>query len=442
MADFLVTMGERPWVRKTVSSLGIPLPMPQALARGEGPWTTAFLAGKPVLRGGQDDKVVARTLEEAGAGVAGGEDKVYGLVYDLRAATAIADLDGMYRFFHENIRRLGTNGRIVVIARSADPDADAQTAAAAAAVTGFVKSVAKEVGKKGATANAIFAAAGAEENVAGPLRFFLSARSAFVDGQSMTVAATPQRKAATPWQKPLAGKTALVTGAARGIGEITARRLAEEGAQVIVLDIPQAAEDVKRLAAEINGVPLTLDITAAEAVKTILDTAAQHGGLQIVVNNAGVTRDKTLANMDADRWRLAIGVNLQAALAITEGALAGLNEDGRVICLSSIAGIAGNFGQTNYGAAKAGLIGAVRHLAPRFAAKGATINAVAPGFIETQMTAAIPLITREAGRRLSNLGQGGLPVDVAELITFLVSPGATGVNGQVIRVCGGNYLGA
>jgi 3-oxoacyl-[acyl-carrier protein] reductase len=307
-------------------------------------------------------------------------------------------------------------------------------------VTGFIKSAAKEVGKKGATANAIFVKPGAENLLAGPLRFFLSNRSAFVDGQTLTVA--PAGNEATPWTKPLAGKVALVTGAARGIGEITARRLADEGAKVIVLDVPQAQADVEKLAAQLGGVGLTLDITAADAVAKIRKTAEQAGGLNIVVNNAGITRDKTLANMNADQWNLALNVNLKAALAITEGALPTLGNDGRAIFLSSIAGIAGNFGQTNYGAAKSGLIGAIRHLAGRFADKGATVNGVAPGFIETQMTAAIPFVTREAGRRLSNLGQGGLPIDVAETITFLVSPGARAINGQVLRVCGGNYLGA
>ena len=439
MADMLLSLAGKSWVRGAVSSLGIPLPMPQALERADQPWEAQPLQGKHILVGGAADKVVADFVTGAG-GVMADTEKVHALVFDARACASVADLQTLYEFFHGHIRKLAASGRVLVIAAVPSAETSVEAAAASAAVTGFVKSCAKEVGKKGATANAIFVQSGAEALLAGPLRFFLSPRSAFVDGQTLTV--TSAGNGATPWIRPLAGKVALVTGAARGIGEITARRLAEEGAKVIALDVPSAKADLEKLAAQLGGIPLTLDITAADAVAQIRKTAEQAGGLNIVVNNAGITRDKTLANMSADQWSLALNVNLKAALAITEGALPDLGKDGRVIFLSSIAGIAGNFGQTNYGAAKSGLIGAIRHLAGRFAAQGTTVNGVAPGFIETQMTAAIPFVTREAGRRLSNLGQGGLPLDVAEAITFMVSPGARGINGQVLRVCGGSYIGA
>lgn len=440
MADFLLKLGEREWARKVVTAAGIPLPMPQALDREDGPVKTAALAGKNVTLGGAVNAAVEAAVRELGATVNGGE-KAHALVFDARGVNDVDGLEAMYAFFHAHMRNLELNGRLVVIARAPSPDLPAAASASAAAVTGFVKSAAKEVGKKGATANAIYVVGGAEAYVAGALRFLLSRRSAYVDGQVITVGSAKE-PAAAKWEGSLAGKVALVTGAARGIGEITARRLAEEGAKVLALDVPQAAEDLKKVAQQIGGEALTLDITAADAPQQILAAAGKLGGLDIVVNNAGITRDKTLANMSEEQWRLALTVNLKAALAISEAALERFGTGGRVIFLSSIAGIAGNFGQTNYGAAKAGLIGATKALAPRFAAKGATVNAVAPGFIETKMTEAIPFVTREAGRRLSNLGQGGLPVDVAELITFLVSPAAAGVNGQVIRVCGGNYLGA
>ena len=439
MSDYLLKIGEIDWARKAITAAGIPLPMPQALDRDEGPIEAASLSGKNVLTSGGDgalNAVVGGLGAELNAG-----DKAHALVYDARSITAIEGLSNLYEFFHGNIRKLQPNGRLIVIARAPSPKLPIETTAAAAAVTGFVKSVAKEVGKKGATANAIYVDEGGEPYLAGALRFLLSRRSAYVDGQTITVAATKE-KPNTHWEGSLKGKVALVTGAARGIGEITARRLAEEGATVLALDVPQAEEALEKVAEQIGGEALTFDITAADAPANILAAAAKHGGLHIVVNNAGITRDKTLANMTEEQWKLALNVNLKASLAISEAALAKFGEGGRVIFLSSIAGIAGNFGQTNYGAAKAGLIGAVKASAPRFAEKGATVNAVAPGFIETQMTAAIPFVTREAGRRLSNLGQGGLPVDVAELITFLVSPAAAGVNGQIIRVCGGNYLGA
>jgi 3-oxoacyl-[acyl-carrier protein] reductase len=438
MTDFLLKLGEIEWARKAVAAAGIPLPMPQALDREEGPIKAVSLAGKNVLVGG--GSALEGVIRELGAGVNAG-DKAHALVFDARGITGIDDLKELFAFFHANIRKLAANGRIVVVSRAPSVKLSAETSAASATATGFVKSVAKEIGKKGATANAIFVDEGGEPHLAGALRFLLSRRSAYVDGQAITVSATQEAPNAH-WEGSLKGKVALVTGAARGIGEITARRLAEEGAKVLALDVPQAQDALEKLAGQIGGVALTLDITAPDAPAQILAAAGKLGGLHIVVNNAGITRDKTLANMSDEQWSLALAVNLKAALAISEAALAKFGTGCRVIFLSSIAGIAGNFGQTNYGSAKAGLIGATKILAPRFAEKGATVNAVAPGFIETQMTAAIPFVTREAGRRLSNLGQGGLPVDVAELITFLVSPAAAGVNGQVIRVCGGNYLGA
>jgi 3-oxoacyl-[acyl-carrier protein] reductase len=153
--------------------------------------------------------------------------------------------------------------------------------------------------------------------------------------------------------------------------------------------------------------------------------------------------------MDAARWDSVIAVNLTAVERLTDrlldpGGPAGpvLREGGRIVCTSSISGIAGNVGQTNYAASKAGLIGLVRALAPAVAERGVTVNAVAPGFIETRMTAAVPLFVREAGRRMNSMRQGGQPVDVAEAVAYLASPGSGGVSGQVLRVCGQSLLGA
>jgi 3-oxoacyl-[acyl-carrier protein] reductase len=162
------------------------------------------------------------------------------------------------------------------------------------------------------------------------------------------------------------------------------------------------------------------------------------------VHNAGITRDKTLGNLTTGSWDAVLTVNLAAQLAINDKLLADkvLRENGRIIGVSSIAGIAGNAGQTNYAASKAGVIGMVAEGALRLAGYGGTINAVAPGFIETKMTAAVPLFIREAGRRLSSLGQGGLPVDVAETIAWYANPASAAVNGNVVRVCGQALLGA
>ena len=141
---------------------------------------------------------------------------------------------------------------------------------------------------------------------------------------------------------------------------------------------------------------------------------------------------------------MAVDVNLGAVVRITERLLADdlLRTGGRIICLSSVSGIAGNRGQTNYSASKAGLVGFVRALASRVAKQGITVNAIAPGFIETRLTAAMPVAIREAARRLSALGQGGRPADVGQAITFLATPGAVGLTGHTVRVCGGAIVGA
>jgi 3-oxoacyl-[acyl-carrier protein] reductase len=195
-----------------------------------------------------------------------------------------------------------------------------------------------------------------------------------------------------------------------------------------------------------DGLELALDITDPEAPRTIAShLAREHGGADIVVHNAGITRDKTLGRMDEERWDSVIEVNLAAPERITTALLGeegALKEAARFVCVSSISGIAGNAGQTNYATSKAGVIGLVEALAPVAAERGATVNAVAPGFIETEMTARMPLATREVGRRMNSLSQGGLPEDVAETVAWLASPGSGGVNGNVVRVCGQSLLGA
>ncbi|MDQ2625229.1 MAG: SDR family oxidoreductase, partial [Actinomycetota bacterium] len=188
-----------------------------------------------------------------------------------------------------------------------------------------------------------------------------------------------------------------------------------------------------------------LDITAEDAGERILEHArARYGRLDIVVHNAGVTRDKLLANMRPDQWDLVLGVNIAAQLRINEALLASelFRDSPRIVSLASTSGIAGNRGQTNYAASKGGVIGMVRATGPLLAAHGGTANAVAPGFIETDMTARIPFATREVARRLNSLQQGGQPIDVAEAIAFLASPAAGGINGEVLRVCGQNLVGA
>jgi 3-oxoacyl-[acyl-carrier protein] reductase len=237
---------------------------------------------------------------------------------------------------------------------------------------------------------------------------------------------------------------ALVTGAARGIGAATAKCLADEGAHVVCLDRPDDDAPLSETARAVGGSVLLADVTDPTAPGTIARTLQdKHGGVDIVIHNAGVTRDRTLGKMSERDWDMALGINLDAVARITGELMKGTLRDGaRITSLASIAGIAGNMGQTNYAASKAGLMGLTRHLANELAPRGICVNAVAPGFIETRMTAAIPAVVRQAGRRLSALGQGGLPEDVAQTLTFLSTPGAAGVTGNVIRICGGALLGA
>jgi 3-oxoacyl-[acyl-carrier protein] reductase len=345
-----------------------------------------------------------------------------------------------------SLRDLTPGGRVVTVSR---PASDAPSPAAAAArqgVDGFLRSLAKEL-RGGATGNGILLAP--DVNTTSPsalaaVRFFLSGRSAFVDGQFVTVSTTAGEVSADP-EKPLAGRVAVVTGAARGIGAAIARTLHRDGATLVLVDIPAAGDQLAAVANEVRGTALQLDISRGDAGQRILEHAAQrHGRLDIMVHNAGITRDKLLANMDEGRWNSVININIAAQLRINEALLASehFRSSPRIVSVASTSGIAGNRGQTNYAASKGGVMGMVRAAAPLLAVHGGSINAVAPGFIETEMTARIPFALREMGRRLNSLQQGGQPSDVAETIAFLASDAAGGINGEVLRVCGQNLVGA
>ncbi|SFM43011.1 3-oxoacyl-ACP reductase [Marinobacter zhejiangensis] len=365
------------------------------------------------------------------------------LVFDASGMKDTAELRALYDFFHPTIRKLSGNARVLIIGQDPANCKSAAQAASQRALEGFTRAVGKEIGKKGSTANLLWLAPGAEKQMESSVRFFLSPRSAYVSGQVARISKSSQSEVATNPVAPLTGKVALVTGASRGIGESIAETLARDGATVIGLDIPQAMEDLQKVTDRIKGKALACDITSAEAPKQIAAFAKEHfGGIDLVIHNAGITRDKTLGNMPEHFWDMAIAVNLTAEELIDEELLSQdlLRENGRIVCVSSISGIAGNFGQTNYACAKSGVIGYVEAMAKQLK-NGITINAVAPGFIETQMTAAMPLTIREAGRRMNSLSQGGLPVDVAEAIGWYCNPTSVGVNGNVVRVCGQSLIG-
>jgi 3-oxoacyl-[acyl-carrier protein] reductase len=425
------------------------LPQPQKLRRysaGDpllpGPAVVAATSGKPTE--------LAKLLTGAGADVldalpadgdGGGRGKVAALVMDARSIAAPRDLAALREFLAPGVRALDACGRVLVLGRlpgGADPTVDA----ARQALDGIVRSLAKEL-RRGATANLLWVEDDASLESA--LRFFLSGKAAYVDGQPL-VLGPGVAPAPADWDQPLAGKTALVTGAARGIGAAIAGVLARDGAKVIAADLAPAGEALAKVANRIGGTTLHLDVAAPDAPRRLLDHLAAHTeGLDILIHNAGITRDKLMANMKPEQWDAVLAVNLESQLAINSALLdsSALNDQARVVCLSSTTGLSGNRGQTNYGATKAGVIGLVRSSAAAFAGHGnSTINAIAPGFIDTEMTAKMPLATREVARRLSSLQQAGLPIDVAEAAAWLSSPGAGGVNGQVLRVCGQNLVGA
>jgi 3-oxoacyl-[acyl-carrier protein] reductase len=425
--------------------LGLPKSTPLRRYEPDQPLLTgpALLGAAP---GGRLDGVVSLLLRECGAEVATAADEEtrYGaLVFDASGVGDSTELRAVYDFLHPVIRQVQANGRVLVLGTPPESAATPRAATAQRALEGFVRSIGKEVGG-GATAQLLYVAPGAEANVESTLRFLLSSRSAYVDGQVIRVA---DGSAAAPadWAQPLAGQVALVTGAARGIGASIAEVLARDGAEVVCLDVGAMGEELSRTANRIGGSALQLDITAPDAPATLATHMRErHGGAGIVVHNAGITRDKTLARMTGDAWDAVLGVNLSAQERLTDALLAdgGLTPDGRIVSVSSMNGIAGQRGQTNYATSKAGIIGMVQALAPVLAERGGTINAVAPGFIETQMTASMPLGTREAGRRMNSLAQGGRPIDVAETVAWLGSPASGGVNGNVVRVCGQSLLGA
>lgn len=377
--------------------------------------------------------------EDANAWVAGVGPQLKAVVFDASSFSHSEHLKQLHTFFQPLLKHLEHSARIVILARPPVAVDDPLSASTQQALEGFSRSLAKEM-RNGDTVQLIQVDTDAEDQLEGALRFFLSPKSAFISGQVLRLSSCAAQ--VQDWTRPLGGRKALVTGAARGIGAAIAETLARDGAEVTLLDVPQAKADLDALASRLGAKALTLDICATDAASQLIEQLP--GGLDILVHNAGITRDKTLANMSEDFWNSVLGVNLNAPQVLTQALLDSgtLHDDSRVILLASISGLAGNRGQTNYTTSKAGLIGFARAMAPALKPRGISINAVAPGFIETRMTSNMPFAIREAGRRMSSLGQGGLPQDVAEAVAWLAQPGAGAVSGQVLRVCGQSLIGA
>ncbi|ANS80248.1 3-oxoacyl-[acyl-carrier protein] reductase [Serinicoccus hydrothermalis] len=470
MADLMQMLTTNPLARQ----LGVP--QPTRLRRGR-----ELPSGTVALGSAGGGRLAARTLELLGVPVRDAlvdtaqtrvaettddgrtrevpeayPSKIGALVLDATAATSLADLETVRGLLRPAMKGLEPSGRVVVL--GVDPEtAGAPTAVATQqALEGIVRSVGKEL-RAGATANLVRVDLLTSEpttaaELASTLSFLLEGRSAYVSGQVLRLG----HAAVEPGQveaRPFEGRIVVVTGAGRGIGTGIARTFARDGALVVAVDVPAAGQGLAEVANGIGGTALQLDITAADAGSRIAAHVAQRFGdaarIHAIVHNAGITRDKLLANTDEERWGSVLEVNLAAQIQINEVLLdpdlpGGLDEGGRIIGVASTSGIAGNRGQANYAASKAGVIGLVRAMGadPRLAGRGITVNAVAPGFIETEMTGKMPVATREVARRINSLQQGGKPVDVAETIGYLADPASSAVTGQVVRVCGQSQIGA
>jgi 3-oxoacyl-[acyl-carrier protein] reductase len=372
------------------------------------------------------------------------DERFKALVFDATGIHSSGELERAWAFLHPAIRRLLPSGRVIILGTPPEDCAGPPMAIAQRALEGLERSIGKEV-KRGATSHLIYVRPKADGQLESTLRFLLSPRSAFVSGQVIRIGPGVAAAGKFDWDAPLAGKVALVTGAARGIGAAIAEVLSRDGAHVLGLDVAPMADELSAVTSRIGGTFLAADITDDDAPAVIAGHLLDHHeGVDIVIHNAGITRDKTLGRMTHEQWSKVIAINLTAPERITEELLArdALRRNGRVVGVSSISGIAGNAGQTNYSTSKAGVIGFVQSYAPALAKRGLTINAVAPGFIETQMTADMPITIREAGRRMNSVSQGGLPIDVAETVAWFAAPSSTGVTGNVVRVCGQSLLGA
>jgi 3-oxoacyl-[acyl-carrier protein] reductase len=432
--------------KSIVSLLG--LPKPPKLVR-ENATNPHYLTGD-LLNGSSANALyksqIQQSLKETDLKFVGKDSQFSYLVFDASGLQSTDQATEMYEFFHHNISKLLPCGRVVIIGQQPSNIDNIEQAIAQRGLIGFIKSVAKEIGRKGATANLIYSSGFGHKGMAAPLKFLLSAGSAYTNGQVIHLM-TPVTDIASDhsWQKPLTGLSIIVTGAARGIGLAMSEALARDGAKVIGVDVPQAQESLEKAMSNLDGVALALDITSEDAPQKLIECcSAQTEKLQGIVHNAGITRDKMLSRMTDQQWRLLVDINIGSVQRINQALLATdmLDQGGRIVGVASISGIAGNIGQSNYAYSKSAVIGMVESMASMCAKRGITINAVAPGFIETKMTAAIPFATRQFGRRLCSLSQGGLPQDVAEVVSFYLSPQAAGVNGNTVRVCGQNLMGA
>ncbi len=457
---------------KFVSKIGTTNQVP--LMRSTSPWQDTLLPDKTAIIGGKLEgqgfwQAISDRLTSSGAQVKGyGDiaDHIGGdnkssikahqstaapvLVYDASHLNSSHELDDLYEFFNHHMKQLKAHTRAIVIAQDPDCAENAEKKAALWAVSGFVKSLSKEIGRKCASINLLTynhesaSFESIEQALAACSEYFLSDHSSYVTGQVIAIEDPGNVDMSIPFAGSLAGKIVLVTGAAGGIGRAIAQSFASEGSYVIAIDQVSKAAELKQLCRDIDGHSLALGLGNHENHQEIVNyISKQHGHVDVVIHNAGITRDRTLKKMSKNEWRSCLDINLRAVEELTQMMLEAkvVAQGGRIIMMASISGIGGNIGQCNYSAAKAGLIGYAKGLSQQLRAEGIGVNAIAPGFIQTEMTANLPLITRQIAVRMASLGQAGLPQDIADAACFLASPFSAGIRGSVLRVCGGHTLG-
>ncbi len=244
--------------------------------------------------------------------------------------------------------------------------------------------------------------------------------------------------------KTLENKVALITGSSQGIGRAIALKLASQGAKIALNDIAPQEENLKIVQAQIKNAGgeakyFMADVSKYDEVEKMMQSVQQEfGRLDILVNNAGITKDRTLAKMTVEEWQKVIDINLTSVFNCSKTALPLLiQSQGNIISLSSFSGLRGNFGQTNYTAAKAGIVGFTKTLSKELGKFGVRVNAVAPGFIESKMTEAMPEEMKVVVKKLTSLGRTGKPEEVANVIAFLAGPDASFVTGDIINIDGG-----
>ena len=243
---------------------------------------------------------------------------------------------------------------------------------------------------------------------------------------------------------PLQGEVALVTGASRGIGAAIADELAAQGATVIGTATSESGANAisQRLAAK-GGAGRVLDVNAPGAIEALVDAIGKDsGGLSILVNNAGITRDNLLLRMKDEDWQAILDTNLTSVFRSCKAAMRGMMKarKGRIVNIASVIGVTGNAGQANYAAAKAGIIAFSKSLAKEIGSRGVTVNVVAPGFIDTDMTRELPEDAKNAMLGQIALGRFGAPADIARAVAFLAGPNAAYITGETLHVNGGMYM--